>query len=131
MADAPVPAQAFFDRNFGIRNRDLEKIIDAAMGKKADYADLKSPNVGVEFCGTSITSRSGSGGNAGTAERMAENPHYIYAEADRKGYGIAEFSPERLSVSLRVVDDVASRDTKIETLASFAVQAGQPLIERA
>jgi TldD protein len=40
MADAPVPAQSFFDRNFGIRNRDLEKVIDAAMGKKADYADL-------------------------------------------------------------------------------------------
>ncbi len=40
MADAPVPAQFFFDRNFGIRNHDLEKVLDAAMGKKADYADL-------------------------------------------------------------------------------------------
>ncbi|MGZ8477067.1 MAG: metalloprotease TldD [Candidatus Binatia bacterium] len=40
MADAPVPAQSFFDRNFGIRNQDLEKVIDAALGKKADYADL-------------------------------------------------------------------------------------------
>ena len=40
MADAPVPARSFFDRNFGIRNRDLEKVLDAAMGKKADYADL-------------------------------------------------------------------------------------------
>src|SRR4249920_4087473 len=40
MADAPVPARSFFGRNFGIRNRDLEKVLDAAMGKKADYADL-------------------------------------------------------------------------------------------
>ena len=40
MADAPVPAQFFFDRNFGIRNHDLEKVLEAAMGKKADYADL-------------------------------------------------------------------------------------------
>jgi len=40
MADAPVPAQFFFDRNFGISNPDLEKVLDAAMGKKADYADL-------------------------------------------------------------------------------------------
>jgi TldD protein len=40
MAEAQVPAQSFFDRNFGIRNRDLEKILDAAIGKKADYADL-------------------------------------------------------------------------------------------
>ncbi len=40
MADLPVPAKTFFDRNFGIRNRDLDKILDAAIGKKADYADL-------------------------------------------------------------------------------------------
>jgi TldD protein len=40
MADAPVPALSFFDRNFGIRNPDLEKVLDAAMGKKADYADV-------------------------------------------------------------------------------------------
>jgi TldD protein len=40
MADTPVPAQSFFDLNFGIRNQDLEKVIDAALGKKADYADL-------------------------------------------------------------------------------------------
>lgn len=96
---------------------------------KADYADAASTNVGVEFCGTSITSRSG--GNDRTAERLAENPHYVYAEADRKGYGIAEFTPERLSVRLRVVDDVASRDTAIETIAAFSVQAGRPLIEKA
>jgi alkaline phosphatase D len=95
---------------------------------KADYADPKSPNVGVEFCGTSITSRSG--GNARTAKRLAENPHYVYAEAERKGYGIAEFRPERLDVRLRVVDDVTAKETTIETIAGFAVTAGRPRIER-
>jgi len=40
MSDTLVPAQSFFTKNFGIGNQDLAKIIDAAVGKKADYADL-------------------------------------------------------------------------------------------
>jgi hypothetical protein len=34
-----------------------------------------------------------SGGNADTAARLAENPHFIDAEAERKGYGIADITP--------------------------------------
>ncbi len=40
MSQERLPAQSFFDENFGIRSRDLEKILAAALGKKADYADL-------------------------------------------------------------------------------------------
>ncbi len=94
----------------------------------ADYADPASPSVGVEFCGTAITSRSG--GNAKTAELLAENPHFVYADAERKGYGIADITPQQLSVSLRVVSDVSLRQTTIETLAQFAVQAGRSRVER-
>jgi alkaline phosphatase D len=96
---------------------------------KADYADPGSARVGVEFCGTSITSRSG--GNAKTAERLAENPHFVFADAQRKGYGVVEFTPSQLTTTLRVVDDVTRQDTRIETLARFTVQAGRPVVERA
>ncbi len=96
---------------------------------KADYAEPRSASVGVEFCGTSITSRSG--GNAKTPERLAENPHFVFADAQRKGYGVVEFTPGQLTTTLRVVDDVTSRDTQVETLARFAVQSGRPVIERA
>lgn len=95
---------------------------------KADYADAASPSVGVEFCGTSITSRSG--GNAKTAGRLAENPHFVFADAERKGYGVAEFTPKELTTTLRVVDDVTRKDTVIETLARFVVPAGRAAIER-
>lgn len=95
---------------------------------KADYADPSSASVGVEFCGTSITSRSG--GNAKTAQRLAENPHFVFADALRKGYGVVEFTPSQLTTTLRVVDDVTRQDTKIETLASFVVQAGRSVVER-
>ncbi len=95
---------------------------------KADYADPGSANVGVEFCGTSISSHSGT--NAKTADRLAENLHFIYADAQRRGYGVAEFIPQRLTTTLRVVDDVTRQDTRIETLASFVVQAGASIVER-
>ena len=96
---------------------------------KADYADAGSPAVGVEFCGTSLTSRSG--GNDKMAAHLAENPHFVFADAERKGYGVVEFTPKRLTTTLRVVDDVTRRDTRIETLASFVVQTGRPVVEKA
>ena len=39
MAAANLPA-AFFGDNFGVKNSDLEKVLDTALAKKADYADL-------------------------------------------------------------------------------------------
>jgi TldD protein len=52
MAIENLPA-AFFNDRFGIRRRDLNKVLDAAVGKKADYADLyfeyrKNEGVGLE-----------------------------------------------------------------------------------
>lgn len=95
---------------------------------KLDYANPRSASVGVEFCGTAITARSGD--NARTAERLAENPHFVFAQAQRKGYGVVEFTPTHLSTSLRVLNDVTRPDSGIETLASFTVQAGQSIVER-
>jgi len=95
---------------------------------KVDYADQQSESIGVEFCGTSITSRAS--GNANMAALLAANPHFIFADATQKGYGVAEFTPKQLRVNLRVVGDVTRQDSKIETLASFAVPAGQAVVER-
>jgi len=94
---------------------------------KADYARPDSPSVGVEFCGTSITSRAG--GNGRTAERLSENPHFVFADSRRRGYGVAEFTPGRLTTTLRVIDDPTRKDTGIQTLARFEVQAGRPVVE--
>lgn len=96
---------------------------------KADYAAAKSPSIGVELCGTSITSRSA--GNEKTAERLANNPHFVFADSERKGYGVAEFTPRRLTATLRVVSDVTKKDPAIETLAKFTVEAGSAKLERA
>jgi alkaline phosphatase D len=95
---------------------------------KADYARTDSASVAVEFCGTSITSRSG--GNQKTAERLAANPHFVFAEAQAKGYGVVEFRPKQLSTTLRVLDDVTRQDSTIATLARFTVPAGRSVVER-
>ncbi|HEX9788067.1 MAG TPA: metalloprotease TldD [Candidatus Binatia bacterium] len=52
MATDNLPA-TFFSENFGVRSSDLNKVLDAALGKKADYADLyfeyrKNEGVGLE-----------------------------------------------------------------------------------
>ena len=91
------------------------------------YKDDSAP-VGVEFCGAGITARAG--GNSKIAERLKENPHFVFAEGERKGYGVVEFTSKQIQTELRVVDDVRQPITKIETLAKFAVEAGLPKLQR-
>jgi TldD protein len=52
MATETLPT-AFFSDNFGIRSNDLQKVLEAALGKKADFADLyfeyrRNEGVGLE-----------------------------------------------------------------------------------
>lgn len=96
---------------------------------KADYAHPGSANVGVEFCGTSITSHSGK--TDSTAQLLADNPHFLFADSQSRGYGVAEFTARQLNVRLQVLDDVTRPDSKMETLARFAVQTGRSVVERA
>ena len=96
---------------------------------KQDYAKPGSPAVGVEFCGTSISSRSG--GNAQTAQRLANNPHFVFADAQHRGYGLLDFTPHQLRTTLRGLDDVSRQDSSVATLASFVVQSGRPVVELA
>lgn len=97
---------------------------------KADYSKPRSKIVAAEFCGTSITSRPSAASREVLDARLTRNPHYLFADNEKRGYGVCEFTPAALKTSLRVVDDVAKSDAAISTLASFAVQAGKPNVER-
>jgi alkaline phosphatase D len=100
---------------------------------KSDYAQTAtakaSAAIGVEFCGTSISSPSSSS-FARTASRLAENPHFVFADAAYRGYGVVEFTPKQLTATLRVVDDIKQKTTKVATQAQFVVPAGRAVIER-
>ena len=90
----------------------------------ADYARPGSKKVGVEFCGTSITSKSAKTDST-LAALLQENPHFVFANAQYRGYGLADFTPGQLNVRLRVLDDVQRQDSTVRTLAAFAVEAGR------
>ena len=55
---------------------------------------------------------------------------FHFADSERKGYGVVEFTPKQIQTELRVVDDVRQSKTKIETLAKFEVEAGVPQVHR-
>ena len=95
---------------------------------KADYGQPTSSTVGVEFCGTSISSRSG--GNALVPQTLAENPHFVFADAERKGYGVVNITSKLLTTTLRVVNDVTRQDSGIENLAQFSVVSGRSVVQQ-
>ena len=97
---------------------------------KADYSKPRSRVLASEFCGTSITSRPTPATREVMDARLAKNPHYVFAENEKRGYGVCELTPAGLKTTLRVVDDVTKSDSAISTLASFAVQIGKPAVER-
>lgn len=92
---------------------------------KEDYANPASKAVGVEFCGTSITSDDGKS----TSTRQKNNPHFIYSEGLRRGYLMAEFTKMDLVVNFRAVVEHKSRNSDIETLATFKLSKGSTKIE--
>ncbi len=94
----------------------------------ADYADPNSAVLGVEFCGTSISSHSGKADH--TAALLERNKHFVFADSLRRGYGVADFTEQELLVRLRTLDDVTRSDASVQTLATFGVPAGQHRLQR-
>ena len=92
---------------------------------KEDYANSRSKVLGFEFCGTSITSDDGKN----TTARQRNNPHFIYSEGLRRGYSIAEFTKDKLIVSLRAVLDHRVKNSDIETLVTFTMTKGSKKME--
>ena len=94
---------------------------------KADYDRPDSASVGVEFCGTSISSRASS--YPGFDKLVAENPHFVFADRDRRGYGLVTLTPQRLETELRAVRDVADAESPVDVLARFGVASGRAELE--
>ncbi|MDF1482732.1 alkaline phosphatase D family protein [Extensimonas sp. H3M7-6] len=77
-----------------------------------------------EFCGTSISSRSGT--TQARVDAIARhNPHVLFARCEQRGYGLADITPGRWTTSLRVLDDAMDADSGISTQARFVVEDGR------
>ena len=98
---------------------------------KADFTQTSSASIATEFCGTSITSRhSAASSNEKVPERIARNPHFVFADVEKRGYGLADFSSSKLQVSLRTVSDVMSKEAAVQSLAQFVVASSKAVVER-
>jgi alkaline phosphatase D len=94
----------------------------------ADYHRPGSAKVGIELTGTSISSRAGRSGN--NVDLLADNPHFVYTNADKRGYGVLQLTPSLLSADLKGLDDVSEANSGIQSLAKFVAQAGRPVLEK-
>lgn len=92
---------------------------------KTDWDDAKAAPVASEFCGTSISSRSGFGEDK-LRSFVAAQPHIRYARGDKRGSMRFRLEPKQLQAELRGVDDVTDVDSRVSTLARFTVDAQRP-----
>jgi alkaline phosphatase D len=102
--------------------------VHAVSDLKPDFDDPKSPVVGSEFCGTSITSQGAA--QKSIDERLAENPHVRYARSER-GYVRMSISGGRLIAELVGLESVKKPESRAEVLARFAVESGKAGAQRA
>ena len=89
-----------------------------------DARDPDGPVVASEFCGTSISSRSGT-----TQEKVdaivRRNPHVLLARCGERGYGLADITPTLWTTQLQAVQDPMRIDSAVDTLARFVVEPRQ------
>lgn len=90
----------------------------------SNYSQLDSPPVGVEFCGTSITSRNRAS-EAELAKILRHSPYFVFANAEYRGYGVVDITPHKMTTTLRAVKNVRDPNSVVMTLARFTVEAGQ------
>ncbi len=97
----------------------------------ADFDDLQSKSVAVEFVGTSISS--GGDGRAepkGLGELLSENPFVKFHNAER-GYVSCEITPQTWRTDYKTLPYVTRPGAPLQSKASFIVEDGRPLLNRA
>jgi alkaline phosphatase D len=85
--------------------------------------------VAAEFTCTSVSSRSRIDAVRGKWITDA-NPHIKYVRGEQRGYTQFELTADKLTANLKCVDDATQEVTKLETVASFEVPAGQGSLRR-
>ncbi|MGG1575031.1 alkaline phosphatase D family protein [Fictibacillus sp. NRS-1165] len=93
---------------------------------KANFDDVNSKNVAVEFVGTSITS-GGDGADVrpDTAQTLEENPHIKFF-SNQRGYVRCKLTQQTWQTDYLVLPYVTRPGAPIETRASFVVEDGKP-----
>lgn len=96
-----------------------------------DFDPTEARNVATEFVGTSISS-SGDGVDKpkSLAGVLGENPHVKFHNAER-GYVRCEVTPKAWRTDYRTVAYVTKKGAPLKTRATFVVESGRPVLNRA
>ena len=92
---------------------------------RPDFDRAETPSVAVELVGTSITSQN----NARYAERYAQDPHVLFADAAYRGWLDVTLTRGRAEARMMALRDVRDRMTDAFPLKSFVVEAGRPRLQ--
>lgn len=96
----------------------------------ADSRRNDTPVIASEFCGTSISSFSGTTQQKVDA-LVQRNPQVLFANCEKRGYALVDLTPTRWQTTLRAVDDPLRADSGVSTLARFVVEDGRAGVIRA
>ena len=110
-------------RNFVVLTGDVHRHYAGTL-----HADSRpdGPVVGAEFVTTSVTSSGdGTDNPAAVDTLLTRNPNLKFT-CDRRGYLLAEVTPDRWTTHHRVVPFVTRADAPLETRRSFSIEAGAP-----
>lgn len=90
---------------------------------KPDFDDDKAPAVATELIGGSITSHGPD--HDATMKIVAQNPHVRFFESRRRGYAIADLTPQHMETRFQVVADATDPASPKTTLARFVTESGK------
>jgi alkaline phosphatase D len=86
-------------------------------------------SIGIEFAGTSVTSRSNLGagpeGEKQLADLRAARPHLHYVDGRYRGYYLVDVTRERLQADFYAVKTIETRTREERFVTGFAAPAGQ------
>ncbi len=113
-------------RNSVLLGGDIHQNYVCAIAAQADHApDKANPVIASEFCGTSISSHSGTT-QARVDAIVAHNPQVVFARCEERGYSLVEITPQSMTTELRAVSNPLQADSNLYTLARFVVEDRRP-----
>lgn len=114
-------------RNTVVLGGDIHQNYVCAIAQQSAQAPAReNPIVASEFCGTAISSHSGTT-QAKVDAITSHNPQVIYARAEERGYSLFNITPQAITCELRAVTNPLQADSSIYTMAQFVVEDGKPL----
>jgi alkaline phosphatase D len=119
VADLPLP-------NFVVLSGDVHSAF--ANDLKAGWTAPNGATIGAEYICTSITA-GGPAVDDWFAPFLPNNPHVRYFDSHHGGFTAIEVTPERLTATYHLADDLYDPASPVREVARFVTEAGRPGVQ--